>query len=111
MRSAVVNYVSNFAVESLDQTLEQYGADLASVRSFDIDGPDLLPYATLLTARKPEDSVLAALTAVYEWQNNPLIFLVEADKLAREEDLNRIRRVVAMRGDAPYLGLVRPAIP
>ena len=95
-------------MESLDQTLERYGADLASVRFFNTDGPDLLPYATLLAARKPRDSVLAALAGVYEWQNNPLIFLVEADKLEGVQDLNRIRRLVAMRGDAPYLGVVRP---
>jgi hypothetical protein len=49
-------------VESFDQTLEQYGADLASVRFFDVDAPDLLPYATLVAARKPKDSLLAALT-------------------------------------------------
>jgi hypothetical protein len=95
-------------VESFDQTLERYGADLASVRSFNVDGPDLLPYATLVSARKPKDSLLAALTGVYEWQNSPLVFLVEADKLASGDDLNRIRRLVAMRGDAPYLGVVRP---
>jgi hypothetical protein len=94
-------------VESFDQTLEKYGADLASVLSFNTDGPDLLPYATLLAARKQKNSVLAALTGVYEWQNNPLIFLVEADKLEHDQDLNRVRRSVAMRGDAPYLGVVR----
>jgi hypothetical protein len=98
----------NFAVEPFDQTLEQYGADLASVRFFNTDGPDLLPYATLVAARKPKGSVLAALAGVYEWQNNPLIFLVEADRVESEQDLNRIRRLVAMRGDAPYLGVVRP---
>jgi len=89
-------------VESFIQTLEKYGADLAAVRSFDTDAPELLPYATLLAARKVNDSVLAALTGVYEWQNNPLVFLVEADKLASDQGLDRIRRLVAMRGDAPY---------
>jgi hypothetical protein len=95
-------------VDSFDQTLEKYGADLASVLSFNTEGPDLLPYATLLAARKQENSVLAALTGVYEWQNDPLIFLVEGDKLEHDQDLNRVRRSVAMRGDAPYLGVVGP---
>ena len=99
-------------MESFGQTLEKYGADPAAVRSFDTDAldvlPDLLPYATLLAARKVHDSVLAALTGVYEWQNSPLVFLVEGDKLAGDPELDRIRRLVAMRGDAPYLGVVRP---
>jgi len=95
-------------VESFVQTLEQYGADPAAIRSFDTDAPDLLPYATLLAARKNSDSVLAALTGVYEWQNTPLVFLVDAEKIARDQGLDRIRRLLAMRGDAPYLGVVRP---
>jgi hypothetical protein len=33
---------------------------------------------------------------------------VDAEKLRRKQDLDRIRRLVAMRGDAPYLGVVRP---
>jgi hypothetical protein len=94
-------------VESFGQTLEKYGADLPAVRYFDTDAPDLLPYATLL-ARKANDSVLAALAGVYEWQNSPLVFLVEGDKLVGDQALDRIRRRVAMRGDAPYLGVVRP---
>jgi len=106
VRSAVVNYV--FAVESFDQTLERYGADLASVRFFDVNGPDLLPYATLVSARKQKDSLLAALTGVYEWQNSPLVFLVEAEKLTSDQGLNNVRRLIAMRGDAPYLGVVGP---
>ena len=94
---------------SLEQTLEKYGADLAAVRSFDSDDdPELLRYATLLAARKVNDPVLTALTGVYEWQSNPLVFLVEGDKLTAEGDLDHIRRLVAMRGDAPYLGVVSP---
>jgi hypothetical protein len=94
-------------VESLAQTLEKYGADPAAVRSFDTDSPNLLPYASLLTARSAGNSVLSALTGVYEWQDDPLVFLVDGDGVASNEDLSQIRRLVAMRGDAPYLGVVR----
>ncbi|MBF0335873.1 MAG: restriction endonuclease subunit M, partial [Alphaproteobacteria bacterium] len=46
---------------------------------------------------------------VYEWQNNPLVFLVDGDILDRSpKRLDRLRRALAMRGDAPYLGVVRP---
>ena len=95
-------------MESLVQTLEKYGADPAAIRSFAADAPDLLPYATLLSSRQNDDSILAALTGVYEWQTTPLVFLVDAEKLGRTQDLDHIRRIVAMRGDAPYLGVVRP---
>ena len=95
-------------MESFGQTLEKYGADRAAIRFFDAHTPDLLPYATLLAARKVNDSVLTALTGVYEWQNSPLVFLVEGDKLTANQELDHIRRLLAMRGDAPYLGVVRP---
>ncbi|MEX2304134.1 MAG: N-6 DNA methylase [Bryobacterales bacterium] len=108
LRPAVVDGVASFAVESLVQTLERYGADPAAIRSFAADDPSLLPYASLLSTRQNNDSVLAALTGAYEWQATPLVFLVDAEKLGRKQDLDRIRRLVAMRGDAPYLGVIRP---
>jgi hypothetical protein len=95
-------------VDFLPRTLEAYGADLAAFRSFDGEGPELLPYATLLAARNAPDPVLAALAGVYEWQNTPLVFLVDGDRLAGDQHLDGIRRRLAMRGDAPYVGVVRP---
>jgi hypothetical protein len=96
-------------VDHFDRTLEQYGADLAAVYSFDLgDRPELLPYATLVSARNADDTSLAALIGVYEWQNTPLVFLVDADRLVDDDELSLIRRRVAMRGDAPYLGVLRP---
>ena len=93
----------------LEQTLEEFGADIASLRMFDVDGPDLLPYATLLTARDDRSPDLYAISGVYEWQNSPLMFLVSADHLQNDKSrLDRVRRIVAMRGDAPYLGVVAP---
>lgn len=108
LRPGVVNELASIAVDSFVQTLEKYGADPAAIRTFDPDTPELLPYATLVAARKNSDPVLAALTGVYEWQNTPLVFLVDAGKLAPDHGLDRIRRRLAMRGDAPYLGVVRP---
>ncbi len=96
-------------MNTFDQTLERYGADLAARQLLDEDGPELLPYATLVNARIAGDSDLAAMTAVYEWQNTPLIFLVDGDRLDDDPDrLDRIRRHLGMRGDAPYVGVVRP---
>ncbi len=92
----------------LNALLTVYGADAASLHLLNVDGPELLPYATLLTARRHGSSVLSAVGAVYEWQGAPLLFLVDADSLEGEQHLHQIRRLLAMRGDAPYLGVVAP---
>ena len=94
---------------NLTAELRRFGADDDALRLFETDGPDLLPYATLMTARYAGDDDLCALDGVYEWQNEPLMFLVSADRLQGDPHrLQRIRRIVAMRGDAPYLGVVAP---
>lgn len=89
-------------------SLVRYGADPAALHRLDGDAPALLPYATLLTARRSQGSVLGAVDAVYEWQGAPLLFLVAEDALQNTQQLHQIRRLLAMRGDAPYLGVVAP---
>lgn len=92
---------------AFDDILQQYGGDPASLLKFDVDGPELLPYATLIAARLSGDLDLAALGGVYEWQDRPLLFLVDGTLLdGNPQRLSRIRRLVAMRGDAPYLAVV-----
>ena len=89
-------------------SLADFGGDPASLRLLDGDYPDLLPYATLLAARRSGDATLGVVGAVYEWQDAPLIFLVDADLLEGEDHLHRIRRLLAMRGDAPDPGVLAP---
>ena len=97
---------------AFDDMLQQYGGDPASLLSFDDDGPGLLPYATLTAARVAGDIDLAALGGVYEWQDRPLLFLVDGTLLdGNLERLSRIRRLIAMRGDAPYIAVVMPGGP
>ncbi len=91
-----------------DQTLIEYGADLDSLSRFEDDEPGLLPYATLVGSRQTEQSELTPLMGVYEWQDAPLVFLVDGASLANDQHLQAIRRRLALRGDAPYLGVVRP---
>jgi hypothetical protein len=91
------------------QTLQEHGAIDSGLHWFDEDGPGLLPYTTLTAARRREGSDLGALKGVYEWLESPLIFLVDGEDLKDERDhLRKIRRIVTLRGDAPYLGVVRP---
>ena len=89
-------------------SLTEFGADPSALRLLDDDCPELLPYATLVTARRSGHGNLGAVEAVYEWQDAPLAFLIDADSLEDDEHLQRIRRLLAMRGDAPYLGVVAP---
>ncbi|NSY51677.1 HsdM family class I SAM-dependent methyltransferase [Agrobacterium tumefaciens] len=91
---------------NLKSNAAAFGADLQSLHFLDQDGPELLPYATLVTAQRAGDNDLAIVRAVYEWQGAPLMFLVDAASLTDTDQLHRIRRLLAMRGDAPYLGLV-----
>src|SRR5262249_8214624 len=82
---------------------------LAAIHSFEAgDKPELLPYATLVSARNAREPGLDALVGVYEWQNSALAFLLDADRLNDDNAFNLIRRRVAMRGDAQYLGVIRP---
>ena len=89
-------------------SLAQFGADPSALRLLDDECPELLPYATLMTARRNGHATLGIVEAVYEWQGAPLIFLVDADSLEGDGQLQRILRLLAMRGDAPYLGVVAP---
>ena len=92
----------------LHASLAEFGADPSALHLLDDERPELLPYATLMTARRNGHAALGAVEAVYEWQHAPLAFLINADSLQDEAQLQRIRRLLAMRGDAPYLGVVAP---
>ena len=89
-------------------SLAEFGADPSSLRLLDDEGPELLPYAILMAARRDGHAPLGIVEAVYEWQGAPLVFLIDADSLESDGQLQRIRRLLAMRGDAPYLGVVAP---
>lgn len=88
-------------------TLAKFGAEAQGLRLFSDIGPELLPYATLLSARDNGDADLNYVEGVYEWQASPLMFIVDGERLGADRaKLSRIRRLLAMRGDAPYLGVV-----
>lgn len=88
--------------------LQTLGADPHALHSLETESAELLPYATLTNARRRGNSILRAVGAVYEWQDAPLVFLVDAGQIQGENDVHQLRRLLAMRGDAPYLGVVSP---
>jgi hypothetical protein len=89
--------------------IAEHGGDPACFLNFDDEGDHvhLLPYATLSAARTTEETdPLSALKGVYEWQSAPLFMLVDGDAISGDPNgLTRLRRLVAMRGDAPYLAV------
>lgn len=93
--------------ERISETLKSHGAAGDGIVLFSSDGAHLLPYATLLTARRDPDSRLQALCGIYEWQHQPLAFLLDGELIESEEELLVVRRRLAMRGDAPYLCVIR----
>lgn len=98
-------------MHSLLHSLKNYGANPDAILAFAQEGPALLPYATLLCTRTSGsmgDPDLVPLLGVYEWQDSPLIFLADSDALTDELHFRRLRRKLALRGDAPYLGIIHP---
>ena len=92
----------------IGESLGEFGADPSVLHHLDDDGPELLRYATLVAARHARHPALEVVEAVYEWQGAPLIFLVGADALRDRGHLRQVRRLLAMRGDTPYVGVVAP---
>lgn len=88
------------------QTLRAHGAAEDGVRLFEWDTADLLIYATLASSRRAGSDDLQALCGIYEWQQQPLAFLVDGQLVQDAKHLQRIRRLLAMRGGAPYLALI-----
>jgi hypothetical protein len=98
-------------MDPLLQTIDDYGGDPLSVLTFDQERPELLPYETLLSARRAGRKEFVSLIGVYEWQDRPLLFLVDGESLSDyATDIRILRRAAAMRGNAPYLGVVRPGL-
>lgn len=82
-----------------------HGGDPASAYAFDEDVVETLPYATLRDRRGNLPDLLGPVIGVYEWQAAPLLVLIDGDRLQGPDHLPRIRRVVALRGDIPYVGV------
>ena len=93
--------------DPITRTLRAHGAVDEGVRLFEWDNADLLIYATLASSRREGEGDLQALCGIYEWQQQPLAFLVDGRLIGDAKHLQRIRRLLAMRGGAPYLAVVK----
>ena len=88
------------------RTIGKYGGNPSGLKLLDDPKPELMSYATLVGPSRKTDEHISTIRAVYEWQGSPLMFLVNSDDLQDKPDrLVNIRRLLAMRGDALYLGV------
>lgn len=94
------------AEAELQSLVSTFGGDPTAVFALTHQGPETLQYSTLMASGRDSDEDLAAVMGIYEWQGAPLMALVDGDRLKDREQLQRVRRLVAMRGDVPYLGVV-----
>lgn len=63
-----------------------------------------LPYAAILKARRAA-TFLRHVRSVVTWQGEPLAYIADAAGIA-DEEASSLRLALALRGDAPYLGLL-----
>tara|TARA_R110002020_G_scaffold380408_1_gene591660 strand:+ start:2284 stop:5340 length:3057 start_codon:yes stop_codon:yes gene_type:complete len=106
---AAITSMRGRTVLDFGRTIAEFGGDEGALHFLDNPDPNLLAYATLLGPSRATDELLSKIRAVYEWQGAPLMFLVDASEVEDSpEELLAVRRLLAMRGDAPYLGVAAP---
>lgn len=102
----MISAASSNALENVRELVSRYGGDPESAYALDCETVETLAYATLISRRS--DDELSALSGIYEWQGAPLVVFVERSKVRDADQLHYLMRCVALRGDAPYLGIVEP---
>lgn len=84
--------------------LRPFGVHPDAVIELQPENPAHLPYAAILKARS-NTALLNHVRCVVTWQGGPLAYIIDGVGLA-DDDARRLRRILALRGDAPYLGLL-----
>ncbi len=94
----------NYGIDSRGEGVRWFGGNAT---------PDALDYLDLVEPSGPKQSDDLMPDGVAENQGRPLLFFVNAGRLAhrpeaRDAQLKRLRRVLGCRGDRAYLAVVRP---
>ena len=92
-------------MEVIASCVEKFGGEPRTL--VDLNKPTWtnLKYSTIVSAKQGGHQPLDLVRAVYEWQHNPIMYMVEGGKSVTNEKLKNLRRILAMRGDTPYLGV------
>lgn len=84
--------------------LEAFGARRDDIVVLAHESPATLAYTTL---QKGTQQSSLPVVGVHEWQGEPLVYLVD-ERRALGHTLPQLRRLLALEGRAPYLGLISP---
>ena len=95
------------------KTLGNFAARKDDIIVLDDGGnPALLPYLDLIDGRSKRPELMPE--AVVQVQKQPLLYLYSEARLTSVSDnsdpLPRIKRLMAMRGDAAFIGILRPGV-
>lgn len=91
---------------SIPERLARFGVPEDTIIALDdAFSAESLPYAAILKARRTA-TYLASVRSVVTWQGEPLAYIADAAGIESEGDLESLRLALALRGDAPYLGLL-----
>lgn len=90
----------------IPERLARFGVPLDTIIALDdAFSAESLPYAAILKARRTA-TYLANVRSVVTWQGEPLAYIADAAGSESDDDLISLRLALALRGDAPYLGLL-----
>ena len=93
-------------MEAITSLIEELGGEPRALVDLSKPTWSNLKYSTIVRAKKDGHQPLDIVSAVYEWQHQPIMYMVEGGNVANNGNLNKLRRILAMRGDTPYLGVV-----
>ena len=93
--------------ELVENCVKRLGGHLGRVCYLDEPNPENIEYATILTAKRSGTQKYFPVLAIYEWQFSPLLYLIDGRNGQTITKLNKLRRCLAMRGDCPYMGVIK----
>ena len=96
-------------MNAIEQCVINNNGDPSNLLNLMTPSPDNIGYSTIVSGIQSGHEVLKLINSVYEWQSEPLMYMVDGSKsITHPPDLRKLRRILAMRGDTPYLGIACP---
>ncbi len=94
-------------MDAIERCIVNSKGDPDNLLSLTAPSPDNIGYSTIVSGIQKGDELLKMVNSVYEWQSEPLMYMIDGSKsLAPSPELGKLRRILALRGDTPYLGIV-----
>ena len=92
----------------IEKCITNYNGDPNNLLNLKTPSPENIGYSTIVSGIQSGDKLLEMVNSVYEWQSEPLMYMIDGSKNhASQSKLRELRRILAFRGDTPYLGIAR----